>query len=720
MGCAPSRASSPSSSVSRSCHSAGFEPAEVAALVAKLGDGRGGVAPHDGTALHAYTGGNALFINEVVADLRERGAALAIDDRPASHATPPGIAALIATRIDRLSDAARDVAEVAAVCGSGCTVEVVSEVLQFAQPILATAFNELLDRRILRDAGTRGGLDFTFVHDLIATAIYARLDERLRTRRHARIAHVMEQIYGRRPDAIAREVAVHFDRAGLSADAARWYGIAARASASVYATDDAISLASRALELEIEGATRNDLLRLREELRGRRGYRAGQHADIDALAATTDAGDTAGLFDVARRRMLFARSLGQTDDERGFLDVMTEIAAGAADERLRAETLRHRAAHAVMTSRQTEAAEPAAAALALFERIGDVAAQVECLGLLVHAYANTGDLAAANDRLVAMRERSRSQADRALQARALTIAATAALVQQRYRETLELTQEALALAEALGDRDAEAFARGRIGATAAWLGDYTLARSMFADALDLFEALDNKRGLATTLTNATFLAMRLGEFDEARRLIARSDALLPVVQERRMEVANRVNASFIALQQGDATEAHRLATEGLTLARSIGFPVFEAAALANLGNAERVLGDVDAAIAHMQEGLAIRREVQAPADFADDIADLTLAFVQAGRAGEARAAAEELAAALADPALGALWPHYIAWGAAAGFGCSGEAERAAMYLDRARVELDRFATSIEDPDVRATFLAMPVSRAILAHASGTA
>jgi predicted ATPase/DNA-binding SARP family transcriptional activator len=677
-----------------------FDAADVAALIAKL-DARALDAAH----VHEYTGGNALFINEVIADARERDAT--------DNAAPPGIAALVATRIERLSDEAKDVVEVAAVCGSGCSVEVVRDVVQLTPVALAAAFNELLDRRILRDAGTRSGVDFAFTHELIAAAVYARLDERVRARRHARIAHVMQHLYAARPDSIAREVAVHFDRAGAADDAAHWYGVAARASAAVYATDDAIGLASRALDLGSHLEARITLLRLREELRGRRGDRAKQREDIDALAAAVGDGDIGARFDVARRRMLLARSLGETEAERGYLDDMTALAADALDERLAAESLRQRAAHAVMTSRQSEAREPALAALALFEALGDVPAQVECLGLLVDAEANGGELPAARAHLATMRERAQTQADRALQIRALTTAATAALVQQQYRETQDLTQEALAIAEALGDRDAEAFAQARIAATAAWLSDFNLARVMFARALELFEELDNKRGLATTLTNAVLLAMRLGRFDEARALIARSDALLEVVQEPRMWVANRVNASFIALQQGDAATALRLAQEGLATARSIGFPIFEAAALANVGNAERVLGDLDGAIAHMQEGLAIRRGVQHAAEFADDLADLTLAYVQADRADEARTTAEELAALSDDPALGALWSHYIAWAISAGFRAAGDATRASAYAARARELLSAFASSIGDEDACTTFLAMRISRDIL-------
>jgi len=686
-----------------------LEREDVADLITKVK----GLAHDDTTIvdrLYAHTEGNALFLNETIAEAIEHTGGML----PALSNASNGIAAVIASRTDRLGDAARTVAEAAAVCGQGSSLEVLGDVVTMSAAAVSEAVNELLDRRILREASARSGVDYVFSHQLIGASIYQRIAPSVRARRHARIAHVMQRLHAERPNAVARELAVHFERAGLADEAARWFGEGARASAAVYAAEDAIALASKALELERDRAKRIELLQLREELQGRAGDRSGQRADIEALDAELADSDDAARFDVLRRRMLLARSLGETQEERALIKRMTSLANSTPDLHVRAEALRHRAAHAVLLSRQVEAREPAAEALTLFEKLGDVPAQVECLGLLVDASTNAGDLEAARGYLDAMRRRASSQADRVVHARALTIAATAALLRQQYRESQELTREVLTIAELLGDRDAEAFARARIAATAAWLGDFDLALTEFDRSLALFGALGNKRGLATTLTNKVLLAMRLGLFDEAERLIDQSNALLDIVQEQRMAVANAVNLSFVRLHRGDADGAKRSAAEALITARTIGFPVFEAAALANLGNAERALGNLDAAIAHMQSGLAIRRGLQAPSDFADDLSDLTFAFAEAGRTSEALACAEELAEISKDSPSGPLWPHYIAWAASEGFRVSGRRDQARAFAKRAHEELTRFAESIRDPALRNAFQAIDVSQKIAA------
>ncbi|MEO6991302.1 MAG: AAA family ATPase [Candidatus Baltobacteraceae bacterium] len=686
---------------------------DVAEIVARL---RGFPEPDGATIdrLHAHTEGNPLFLNETIADILERrnGQAFLVDP------VGSGIATIVSTRAARLSDAARTVAEIAAVVGEGCNVEIVRDVAGLDAATTAAAFDELLDRRLVREASARSGLDYVFTHHLIGASLYEGIEPALRARRHGRIAHLLAFAGDEAGDVRAAELARHFERAGLLAEAANRYGEAARSSARVYATGEALAFASRALELETDRERRVALLRLRETLHGLRGQRLEQSLDIDLLEETLSAtaGDEA-RFDVLRRRLLLARSLGESERESRLVERMSEFARASEVEHVRAEALQQTAAHAVSLSRQAQGREPALAALELFERLGDVGAQIECLGLLVDIAANTGEAAELHRHLEAMRTRASSQADRTVQAKALTIAATVELLRQRYRESRDLTREALAIAVDIGDRDGEALARARIAANAAWLGEFDSALVEFDRAIALFESLGNKRGLAMTLTNKVLLAMRVGLFAEARELIERSNALLEIVQERRMTVANAVNASFVDLHCGEPEAALRQATVALELARTIGFPVFEAAALANLGNAERELGRLDEALEHMQEGLVIRRKHQDPGDFADDIADFALALVQAGKSEAALLCAEELAELMERGSIGALWPHYTAYAASQAFAAANEREQAYLFARRALEERDRFAASIGDERMRAAFLATRPSRLLSAQPS---
>ncbi len=674
---------------------------DVAELVTRV-ERLSGSSDELARTLFAHSEGNALFLNEIVHNLIDDGGSL-------SAAPGASIQSMLDARIDRLDSQARTIAEIAAIAGPGCTVALVRAVSNLPPAAVAIGFNELLDRRILREAGSRSGYDYVFTHHLISAAVYGGVESGLRVQRHYRIARILALEFPSNPNAPAREIARHYESAGDGKSASAWYVTAARQAASVHAYGDAIELATNALmnpaSLEIERAA----LDVRERARGRRGDRHGQRSDIDELERLAN-GDARSTFDVLVRRLLLARSLGENDEEGRLISAMESSAPALGDD-ARAQALVQRATHFGLLSQQSDGLPPASQALAIYERLGDVRGQLECLYLMVQYSANTGDVDASRRYLALMSDRAGSLSDQVVEAKALDVAATAALLRQGYRECFELTTRALALHLATNDREGEASSRGRLAVTAAWLADYPTALREFERALETYEAIGNKRGLAVTHSNRTLLLMRLGLFEDALASIERSNDLFEIAQERRTIVANQVNASFVKLQLGDPRSAKSLAESALAAAREIAFPLFEAAALANLGNAERALGHPTLAIEYMEAGIAARRPIQESRDYVDDLADLTLAYAEAGLGAAALVKAKELCA-IGARFDGALWPHYIWWAIGRGLAAGGEAEQAGKAVAQAREELQRFAQGIADERTRDAFLSLPVNARI--------
>jgi DNA-binding SARP family transcriptional activator len=677
---------------------------DVAELVAGVDGlrGRGETLARD---LYAHSEGNALFLNEAIIGVLERGET--VDDAP-----PGSIEGVLERRIARLGEDAHTVVQIAAVAGSGCSVALVREVSNVPAAAVARGFDELLDRRIVREAGARANHDYVFTHHLIARAVYEGIEPAFRAQRHLRIARALETEHRVHAATPAREIARHYERAGECAESAQWYLTAARQAAAVHAYGDAVELATRTLEQAASEELRRAALDVRERARGRRGDRAGQGEDIDELERLAGT-DPRNVFDVLLRRVRLARTLGESDEEGRFIAELG-VVAQSLDEGAGAQALAERATHAGQRSRQSEGLEPARAALEIYERLGDVRGQLECLYLLVELTANVGDLEASRHYLRLMSERAASLDDQVVEGRALAVASTAALLRRDYRESFDLAVRALALHTATSDREGEAWSYGRLAVNAAWLGDFETALRDFDRALETFESIGNKRGLALTHTNRTSLFMRLGLFDDALASIESSNALFDTAHEARTVACNLVNESFVRLQLGDALAAKDLAHRALAAAKEIAFPVFEAAALANLGNAELKLGRPADAIEHMEAGITIRRPLQEPRDFADDLADLTLSYASAGRKREALATAEELCAIGRSSFEGAFWPHYIWWAIAQGLSAGGEVERATQAALRAQDELKAFANAIEDEHARASFMSVAVNARIAA------
>ncbi|MBC5824875.1 MAG: AAA family ATPase, partial [Candidatus Eremiobacteraeota bacterium] len=678
-----------------------FAEGDVAELIGRIDALRGRPATfaHD---LYAYSEGNALFLNELIGGVLESGTI--------GEAAETSIEAMVAARTAQLGENALTVAQIAAVAGSGCSVSLVRDVSNLSATKVATGFDELLDRRILREAGARANHDYVFTHHLIADAMYAGIEPAFRARRHSRIARVLQA--NARADVAppAREIARHHECAGDREAAAAWYVTAARSAAAIHAYGDAIDLATLALKTMPPVDIRYAALDIRERAYGRRGHRNLQREDIEELERVAG-NDASQRFDVLTRRVLFERTLGESDEEGRVIAEMHDLAESLGDD-ARARALVQSATHAGLRSRPADALDPALGALEIYERLGDVHGQLECLYLLVDFAANMGDVDASREYLARMRVRAGSLADQVVEARALAVAAQAALLRQEYRTSFDLSAQTLALQLATNDRDGEASSRGRIAVAAAWLADFTTALREFDLALETYASIGNKRGLALTHTNRTLLLMRLGLFNDALASIRQSNELFAIAHEQRTIVANQVNESFVRLQIGDALTAKQLAASALGHAKEIAFPIFEAAALANLGNAERALGDHTSAIEHMEAGIALRRPLQNERDFVDDLADLTLAYVAAGRTTDAFAASEQLIAIGSGSFEGALWPHYIRWAIAQGLAAGGAEARANEAAIRARRELEAFAGRIGDERTRQAFLAVPVNKTI--------
>jgi class 3 adenylate cyclase/tetratricopeptide (TPR) repeat protein len=178
--------------------------------------------------IHARTGGNPYFIEEVVQNLVETGAlagrrgAYALTRPVDGLAVPPTVQAVLAARIDRLDEREKHVLQVAAVIGERVPLPLLSRVVELADADLSTAAAILKEREFLSEAALYPEIEYTFKHPLTEQVAYeSQLRER-RARSHAAVARVVEDIARDRLDESAALLAHHWAEAGEPLAAARW------------------------------------------------------------------------------------------------------------------------------------------------------------------------------------------------------------------------------------------------------------------------------------------------------------------------------------------------------------------------------------------------------------------------------------------------------------------------------------------------------------------
>ncbi|MFE9101997.1 helix-turn-helix transcriptional regulator [Actinomadura geliboluensis] len=156
-----------------------FGPGETADYLAELSRGSAPVAAEVVDRVHRRSEGNPFYAGELYSagsDLRNTAAEL-----------PSGLADLLLSRVERLSEAGQRVVRVAAVAGRRVDDELVRRVSGLDEAAAGEALREVVSHQLLVPSGT----GYTFRHALLREAVYADLLPGERTRLHADFARLL-------------------------------------------------------------------------------------------------------------------------------------------------------------------------------------------------------------------------------------------------------------------------------------------------------------------------------------------------------------------------------------------------------------------------------------------------------------------------------------------------------------------------------------------------
>ena len=644
-----------------------------------------------------FSEGNALFLTQALAYTAERRqfATPTIGHREIDH--------IVAARLAHLSDAAQTVAEIAAVCGPGCNVDIVHDVAGLAMSDVTAAFDELLDRRLIREAGARERFDFVFTHSLIRSAVYAQIADGKRTRRHARIAHVLEKRADLAPNE-ARELAGHYDLAGNGEKASSWFVRAAINAQRLYAHDDAVTFATRAIELAAHDDLLIEALRIREEAHSLLGQRAGRGADLDRLQTLPLDNPTRNT--VLHRVVLHLHTGDDHDAEGRSIATLMEHATATADTYWQGRAHVRQARFLLSTGDYAGAKAAAAEAMRLSEPADPTRDRLEAISTFLEATLTLGELTEADELLVQLQDLAATSGDPAALGQALLSAMSAATMKQDFGLAATAAMSALEQFRAIGDRVGESQALASLAMANVRLSRWDEARATNVSAASICEVIGDRRGVARALMNLGMLHSRCGDWETGRAHFAAARAQHVAFSDRRAQTAALLNESFIALGQGQPADAKTLAAEAWDIAKSMDHVSFVAAALANLGAAERDLGELDAAIEHMEQGLAMQLALNRMSDAAGDLADVAIAYARRGDLVKARDLAEQILAIDASSLESAIFPPYPLWVVACIFRWTDD-DRAAGIHTTAWQLAQTHAEKISEPQLRASFERLP-------------
>ncbi|HEV7605379.1 MAG TPA: tetratricopeptide repeat protein [Candidatus Limnocylindrales bacterium] len=141
------------------------------------------------------------------------------------------------------------------------------------------------------------------------------------------------------------------------------------------------------------------------------------------------------------------------------------------------------------------------------------------------------------------------------------------------------------------------------GTVAAQRGDLVLARRRYQESLAIRERLGDGAGMGSLYSNLAIVAEYGGDLPETRRMGMRALEIRTEIGDRWGIGVSQSNLGAIAVAEGNLEEARSRIEEALRLLREVGDTWMVANAQNNLGNATRDLGDLEAARASYAESL---------------------------------------------------------------------------------------------------------------------
>ncbi len=194
--------------------------------------------------LHRHTGGNPLFVVELLETLEGRGdlkieaGYWSVSGSLGQEDLPKTLRKILTDRVDRLANDQRLALEVSAVIGEDSEAGLLAAVLDISEPAAELLQTELAKTRLLRR------LPFgrcALAHDELRQLVYAAIPDDRRREIHSRVAaSLLSRGEAARPGGTAR-LARHFEQAGDPIQAREYALTAAREAAAVGASESQAS-----------------------------------------------------------------------------------------------------------------------------------------------------------------------------------------------------------------------------------------------------------------------------------------------------------------------------------------------------------------------------------------------------------------------------------------------------------------------------------------------
>lgn len=217
-------------------------------------------------ALLKHTGGQPLFIIELIENMQNRGELVTDEDGywiagPTLNweVLPQKVEGLLEERISHLDPSIQEILAAASVEGQEFTLEVVAQASSKAPETVTQQLRSenaqdlhLVRFRGYQRLGEQNVSLYKFRHNLTQKYLYSNLSEKKRRQLHQNVGQALAELYEPQTERIAVKLAWHFQEAGLAEKALEYLRIAADRAARIYAYPEAIVFYQQAIIMAVQ------------------------------------------------------------------------------------------------------------------------------------------------------------------------------------------------------------------------------------------------------------------------------------------------------------------------------------------------------------------------------------------------------------------------------------------------------------------------------------
>lgn len=196
-------------------------------MAATVGDE---LAERHSSGLYAETGGNPLFIVETLQEWQT-------GSNKIEFRLSPLVKSIIENRLKKLSPDNQQLVSIFAAAGRPVSLAFMAMVADLGEEEMLGIMEHFLQCKVMQETEDE---KYDFTHDIIRESAYTLKNESLRRQYHRKLAQGLIAVHHEGPEAIAAEIAFHYELAGLEKEAILYYEMAASAAEKIYANETRI------------------------------------------------------------------------------------------------------------------------------------------------------------------------------------------------------------------------------------------------------------------------------------------------------------------------------------------------------------------------------------------------------------------------------------------------------------------------------------------------